>query len=130
MKNFLLNKIFIIRNNTFFCYTPYSSDSNLIKTGGLLSCVRGQHGHERQRSRSFTPLRKLSATTFEAGGLATPILATTSDGQPSFLRTTTQSIQPGNFAFCAKGTKNAKPVNFTNFILLGHFPKMGFKIPL
>ena len=30
---------------------------------------------------------QLSATTFEAGGLATPILATTSDGQPSFLRT-------------------------------------------
>ena len=58
----------------------------------MSSCVRrGQpdvgSGHERQRSHSFTPLRKLSATTFEAGGLATPILATTSDGQPSFLRT-------------------------------------------
>ena len=65
------------------------SDSNLLKTGGLLSCVRGRPASEqRQRSRSFTPLRKLSATTFEVGGLATPILATTLDGQPSFLRTT------------------------------------------
>jgi hypothetical protein len=78
-----------------------SCDSSLNKTGGLLSsaCVRraGQpetagsgsgHEQQRQRSHSFTPaLRKLSATTFEAGGLATPILATTSDGQPSFLRT-------------------------------------------
>jgi len=64
------------------------SDSNLLKTGGLFSCVRGRQASEqRQRSRSFTPLRKLSATTFEAGGLATPILATTLDGQPSFLRT-------------------------------------------
>ena len=76
----------------------HSSDSNLLgsKTGTLLSCVRGQHGHERQRSRSFTPLRKLSATTFEAGGLATPILNVTSDGQPSFLRTTTQTIHPSS----------------------------------
>ena len=77
----------------------HSSDSNLLgsKTGTLLSCVRGQqHGHERQRSRSFTPLRKLSATTFEAGGLATPILNVTSDGQPSFLRTTTQTIPPSS----------------------------------
>ena len=83
----------------------HSSDSNLLlKTGALFSsssCVRGQQQqqhqggqHERQRSRSFTPLRKLSATTFEAGGLATPILATTSDGQQSFLRTTTQTIHP------------------------------------
>lgn len=66
-----------------------------VTTGGLLSCVHGQPGQQqplqqprqRQRSRSFTPLRKLSASTFEEGGLATPILATTSDGQPSFLRT-------------------------------------------
>ena len=65
----------------------FISDSNLLKTGGLLSCVRGQPEAQRQRSRSFTPLRKLSATTFEDGGLATPILAKTSDGHPSFLRT-------------------------------------------
>ena len=71
----------------------HASEPHLHKTGGLLACVRGQvpghqgAGHERQRSHSFTPLRKLSASTFEAGGLATPILATTSDGQPSFLRT-------------------------------------------
>ena len=67
----------------------FISDSNLLKTGGLLSCVRGQPEAQRQRSRSFTPLRKLSASTFEDGGLATPILATTSDGHPSFLRTST-----------------------------------------
>lgn len=75
----------------------HNSDPNLIKTGNSLSssCVRGQPegGHQRQRSRSFTPLRKLSATTFEAGGLATPILATTSDGQPSFLRTLSASME-------------------------------------
>ena len=66
----------------------FISDSNLLKTGVNLSCVRGQPEAQRQRSRSFTPLRKLTnATTFEDGGLATPILATTSDGQPSFLRT-------------------------------------------
>ncbi len=41
----------------------------------------------RQRSRSFTPLRKLSATKFEESGLSTPILSKTVDGQPSFLRT-------------------------------------------
>ena len=78
------------------------SDSNLLaKTGGLLSsCVRdrGQSGpaEQRQRSRSFTPLRKLSATTFEVGGLATPILATTLDGQPSFLRTHQTETSPSN----------------------------------
>lgn len=83
--------------NTGLAVGGHSSDSNLLKTGGLLSCVRGQQqggGHQRQRSRSFTPLRKLSASTFEAGGLATPILATTSDGQPSFLRTTSISAWP------------------------------------
>ncbi len=37
---------------------------------------------------------QLSASTFEAGGLATPILATTSDGQLSFLRTTSTSSAP------------------------------------
>lgn len=42
---------------------------------------------KRQRSRSFTPLRKHSATAFEEGGLSTPILITDSDGQHSFLRT-------------------------------------------
>ncbi len=41
----------------------------------------------RQRSRSFTPLRKLSATRFEENGLSTPIIVTDVDGQPSFLRT-------------------------------------------
>jgi len=41
----------------------------------------------RQRSRSFTPLRKLSATKFEESGLATPILNRDVDGQVSFLRT-------------------------------------------
>ncbi len=41
----------------------------------------------RQRSRSFTPLRKLSATKFEESGLATPILNRDVDGQLSFLRT-------------------------------------------
>ena len=40
----------------------------------------------RQRSRSFTPLRKLSASKFEESGLSTPILVTDVDGQPSFLR--------------------------------------------
>ena len=41
----------------------------------------------RQRSRSFTPLMKLSASKFEESGLSTPILVTDVDGQPTFLRT-------------------------------------------
>lgn len=41
---------------------------------------------KRQRSRSFTPLRKLSASKFEESGLSTPIVVTDVDGQPSFLR--------------------------------------------
>jgi len=40
----------------------------------------------RQRSRSFTPLRKLSATRFEEGGLSTPILVKGDDGLPTFLK--------------------------------------------
>ena len=56
--------------------------------------LRSQHSLQapsspssRQRSRSFTPLRKLSATKFEESGLATPILNRDVDGQVSFLRT-------------------------------------------
>ena len=97
----------------------HSSDSSLNKTGGLLSsCVRrgqlpetaGSSGHERQRSHSFTPLRKLSATTFEAGGLATPILATTSDGQPSFLRTV--SVTSAASAKTSSSSSNSCPLRF------------------
>ena len=45
---------------------------------------------KRQRSRSFTPLRKLSASKFEESGLSTPILSTDVDGQVTFLRTTSK----------------------------------------
>ena len=46
----------------------------------------------KQRSRSFTPLRKLSsASEFEEGGLETPILVKSFDGSPSFLRTNSNS---------------------------------------
>ncbi len=111
-----------------------SSDPNLIKTGGLLaSCVRpltdvghAQDQQGRQRSRSFTPLRKLSATTFEAGGLATPILATTSDGQPSFLRTLSvaaASEKLSDSSTCSE-TNNARHISNRNEMLLTLLPDL------
>ena len=90
-----------VSRGPFRPWIQHASDPHLHKTGSHLSaCARGQlppnedgGQQERQRSHSFTPLRKVSATTFEAGGLATPILATTSDGQPSFLRTISSAVR-------------------------------------
>ncbi len=46
--------------------TGTGSEEDSAKTGSLLSCVRGgqQHGQTRQRSRSFTPLRKVRKGIF------------------------------------------------------------------
>jgi hypothetical protein len=61
----------------------------------------------RQRSRSFTPLRKLSATKFEESGLATPILNRDIDGQVSFLRTQ-RDIEQKEFNATRIGSAAAK----------------------
>ena len=70
---------------------------------------------KRQRSRSFTPLRKLSASRFEESGLVTPILSKDPvDGQVSFLRTTPRNLTAPeignaevNFGKCDKEQKLA-----------------------
>ena len=64
--------------------------------------LQQQHSVKRQRSRSFTPLRKLSATKFEEGGLSTPIVVTDVDGQPSFLRSNAAAGGSDGFGLAAR----------------------------
>ena len=77
--------------------------------------LRGQHSLQapsspssRQRSRSFTPLRKLSATKFEESGLATPILNRDVDGQVSFLRTQ-RNIEQKEYSSAPSNSAAASP---------------------
>ncbi len=62
---------------------------------------------KRQRSRSFTPLRRLSATKFEEGGLSTPILIHDVDGQPTFLRTSPKTSSGGNSGASFDGVRRS-----------------------
>ena len=77
--------------------------------------LRSQHSLQapsspssRQRSRSFTPLRKLSATKFEESGLATPILNRDVDGQVSFLRTQ-RNIEQKEYSSAPSNSAAASP---------------------
>ena len=69
--------------------------------------LQQQRRQWRQRSRSFTPLRRLSATKFEEGGLSTPIVVTDVDGQPTFLRTSPKSSGGGDASSYAKFSVSA-----------------------